>query len=45
MYLLSLAKLFFKRLHSIIFPLLILRTYWAFIKFATMLYGAICIYN
>lgn len=41
----SLVKLFFKRLHSIIFLLLILRTYWAFIKSATMLFGDICIYN
>lgn len=44
-YLLSLVKLFFKRLHSIIFPLLILRMYWPFIKSTTMHYGDICRYD
>ena len=45
MYLLSLMQLFFKRLHSIIFSLLIPRTYWALIKTANLLYGVICIYD
>ena len=32
-------------MHSIIFSFLILRTYWASVKFATLLYGARSIYN
>lgn len=42
MKLFSLLKQFFKGLHSIMFWILVLRTYWIFIKSTTLLVGVIC---
>ena len=42
---LSLLKLPFKGLHATVSSFLMLKTYWALIKFTTLLYGAIGIYS
>ena len=42
---LSLLKLSFKGLHATVSSFLMLKTYWALIKFTTLLYGAIGIYS